>query len=317
MKKPRRRFLQSTAVAAAGLAMPCDSGASPQESPRATSAAQEKKALLPTLRLGKHEVTRLIIGANPFYGYSHFNRLFSQHMVEWATTERVCQTLRQCQQQGINTWQFSHNPRSLADIRRHREEGGKLQWILLSSREMEENLDKLGELAKLGPIGMVHHGGTAERRWRAGEQSKVREFLKRVRDAGVMVGLSLHNPSILEEVESENWDIDFYMTAVYYLTRTQEQFEKVLGQRPLGEVYLPQDPPRMFRAIRQTRKTCLCYKVLAAGRLTDRPEEIDQAFRTTFQNIKPQDGMIIGMYPRYIDQVADNAARVRRILGVA
>jgi hypothetical protein len=63
----------------------------------------------------------------------------------------------------------------------------------------------------------------------------------------------------------------------------------------------------MCQATRRTKKSCLCYKVLAAGRLTDSAAQIDQAFQFVLENIKPQDAMIIGMYPRYMDQVADKA----------
>jgi len=136
-----------------------------------------------------------------------------------------------------------------------------------------------------------------------------------VRDSGVLVGLSTHNPLVVEEVESRGWDIDFFMTCVYRITRTEQEIVNLLGQRPLGEVYLPQDPPRMFRAIRQSRKPCLAFKILAAGRLTDSPESIERAFRTAFENIKPTDAVIVGMYPRYSDQVRENVERVRRILG--
>jgi len=104
------------------------------------------------------------------------------------------------------------------------------------------------------------------------------------------------------------------MTALYYLTRTTEQWRKLLGTRPIGEIYLPDDPPRMFKAIRAASKPCLAYKVLAAGRLTNTKKQLDTAFRKTFENIKPADGMIIGMYPRYSNQIAENAGRVRRIL---
>jgi hypothetical protein len=313
----RRQFLQSTAAMAASLSMPCDyveAAAPPEPAP----AADEGKpgSLLPTLKLGSYTVTRLIVGANPFYGYSHFNRLFSSHMTEWSTSERVCQVLKQCEANGINTWQFSHHDRSVADLKRHRAEGGRMQWILLSGREIEENPAKIREIAALKPIGVVHHGGSAERRRRAGELGKVRDFLKAVRDSGVMVGLSTHDPSFLEEVESKGWDVDFYMTALYYLTRTPEEFKRLLGTRPLGEIYIPEDPEKMCRAIRKTPKTCLCYKVLAAGRLTDSSEQIERAFRYTFENIKPQDGIIIGMYPRFFDQVRDNAERVRRLIPV-
>jgi hypothetical protein len=270
---------------------------------------------LPTVRLGKYQVTRLIIGANPFYGYSHFNKLLDQHMLEWCTAENVCKTLRRCEEMGINTWQFSNGGRGLEDLKRYRAEGGKLQWMLLSGRQIEENLDLIPEIAKLKPIGIVHHGGTTDRRWRAGEQGKIKEFLQRVRDAGVMVGLSTHNPEILEATEEQGWDIDYYMGCVYQVTRTQEELRKMLGRRaPLGENFFPDDPPRMYQAMRKSRKTCLAFKILAAGRLISQPQQIDQAFRLAFDSIKPQDCVIVGMYPKFSDEVKDNADRVRRVL---
>jgi hypothetical protein len=262
-------------------------------------------------------VSRLIVGGNPLYGYSHFNQLFSQHMVEWATPERVCDVLRQCEESGINTWQFSHTERTMSDLKRHRDQGGKLQWILLSHAEIENDHKLIKEVAKLNPVGVVHHGGSAERKRRSGKIQEVRDFLKAVRDNGINVGLSTHDPEFLDEVESQQWDVDFYMTALYYLTRTPKEFEKMLGQRPIGEVYLPNDPARMSKSIRQTKKPCLSYKVLAAGRLADSPKQIDAAFQFAFDNMKPVDGVIIGMYPRYFDQVKDNANRVRRLLAAA
>jgi hypothetical protein len=270
---------------------------------------------LPRIKLGEYEVSRLIIGANPFYGYSHFNRLLDQLMNEWSTPDNVARTLNQCEQNGINTWQFSHNPRSLADIKRHRAEGGTLQFILLGSGAMEKDLGLIDEFAKLKPIGIVHHGGTTDRRWRNGEQSKIKEYLKRVRDAGVMVGLSTHNPIVVESVEEQGWDVDFFMTCVHNLTRTPEELKKLLGVTPpYGEVFLPDDPVRMFKAVRGTRKTCLVFKILAAGRVTDDPRDIDRAFEFAFANVKPQDAVIVGMYPKFSDQVKENAERVRGIL---
>lgn len=279
-----------------------------------TQPAGPAGSVLPTLQLGKHRISRMIVGGNPLYGYSHFNRLFSQHMVEWATPDRVLELLASCERHGINTWQFSHTERPMSDLGRHRAAGGKMQWILLSHAEIENDHKLLAEVAKKGPIGIVHHGGSAERKRRAGKFQSVLDFLKAVRQTGVHVGLSTHDPQLLAEAEEKNWDIDFYMTALYYLTRSPEEFRKMLGTRPIGEIYLPEDPARMCAVIRQTRKPCLVYKVLAAGRLADSPQAIDQAFQFVFDNVKPNDGMIIGMYPRYTDQVKENAERVRRIL---
>ena len=65
---------------------------------------------------------------------------------------------------------------------------------------------------KLGPLGIAHHGNVTDDRFRNGEKGKVKDFLKAVRDTGVMVGLSTHNPAVVDTVESEGWDLDYYQT---------------------------------------------------------------------------------------------------------
>jgi hypothetical protein len=73
----------------------------------------------------------------------------------------------------------------------------------------------------------------------------------------------------------------------------------------------------MFAAVRQAKRPCLAFKVLAAGRRIGSPRQIDDAFRAAYEGIKPADGVIVGMYPRYSDEVRENCDRVRRILDVA
>lgn len=321
MKKQRRSFLTAAGAAAANLAFPCDADAETQSSQgqpaRNPAGAAEAPGPMPTLKLGKFTVSRLIVGANPFHGFSHFNSILSKHMLEWADRDRVCEILAHCERHGINTWQFSHHERGMGDLKRYREKGGAIQWLLLSHREIETDHKLIREVAKLSPIGIVHHGGSAERKRREGKIGEIRDFLKAVRDHGILAGLSTHDPAFLAEAEEKNWEADFYMTSLYYLTRTPEEFRKILGTRPLGEVYLPEDPPRMCAAIRKTKKPCLAYKVLAAGRIIDRPADVEAAVRFALTNVKPDDGIILGMYPRFQDQVAANAALVRRILADA
>ena len=69
----------------------------------------------------------------------------------------------------------------------------------------------------------------------------------------------------------------------------------------------------MFKVIRNVSKPCLAYKVLAAGRKIDSPEMVRKAFEYAFQNIKPSDAVIVGMYPRFSDQIAENTAIVREL----
>ena len=77
-----------------------------------------------------------------------------------------------------------------------------------------------------------------------------------------------------------------------------------------NEVYLQDDPPRMYKIFQQTKKPCVAFKILAAGRVSS-PEA---AFKRAFQSIKPTDAVCVGMFPRIKDEVKENTEIVRRIL---
>src|SRR5438132_9748513 len=117
----RRDFLQQATAIATGMAAVA-------EAPATDTPADP---LLPTIKLGPHAVSRLIIGGNPLYGYSHFNRMLSQHQQAWNTPERVVSLLQHCERHGINTWQNSYAERTLADLDRYRESGCRMNWLRL------------------------------------------------------------------------------------------------------------------------------------------------------------------------------------------
>src|SRR5262245_40878830 len=119
MNDPTRRDFLTHSAAAAGVAAVAS----------AVNAETPKSNLLPTVKLGTHDITRLILGGNPIYGYSHFNKIFSQSMIDWHTPERVVELLKKCEANGINTWQNSFAERTLQDVDRVREAGVKFNWF--------------------------------------------------------------------------------------------------------------------------------------------------------------------------------------------
>ena len=302
----RRGFLHQAAGLTAGVAALAPAAAAE----RAVSAS------LPTIQLGAHTVTRLILGGNPIYGHSHFNKHLSQHMIDWHTSERVQQLLDRAVQAGINTWQNSYAERTLVDLDRHRASGGKLNWLCLGKPDWDDKPQLIEEAAKRHPIGIAPHGALAEKLHRQGKLGTLTDLLKRIRDQGVLVGLSAHNPELIALANEQNWDVDYFMCCLYYLTRPKDEFRKLLGSDlPLGEIYLPSDPPRMFKEIHATKKPCLVFKVLAAGRRVGTPAEVRSAFQTALENIKPTDAIIVGMYQQFSDQVGANVALVRELCG--
>ncbi len=276
------------------------------------SAAPE--TILPTVKFGKVQVTRLIIGSNPLYGYAHFNSIFGRVMKEWMTPEQRMKVLKRCEEVGINTWQAHFERQSFDDMKRYRDQGGKMHWLVLGHGEMMKDLSLIKEVAKYNPIGIAHHGNLTDDRFRAGEMDKVRDFYHRVQDAGIPGGISTHNPAVVDYVEQHGWDNDYYMTCLYRVSRTQEESRREFGEAPMGETYFEKDPERMCKMIRLTKKTCFAFKLLAAGRGIDPADRVEKTFRYVFSNIKPQDAAIVGMWPRFKDEPKENADAVRRTL---
>ncbi len=310
----RRDFLKSATTVAAGLMAPKAMQAEPHD-------------LLPTIMLGPHRVTRMIVGSNPIYGYSHVNKQYDQHMREWFTDERIVKLLLDCEKAGINTWQYSFNFEEKRQIPKLRAAGCNLQFICLAAswhydekmgRSPEEILDGTIKCARAAaefkPIGIAFHGGATDILYRAGKIDLLPTFIQKVHDLGILAGISTHNPKILETLHQKGFANDFYMTGLQYLTRHPEDWMRDIGTLPLDEGWIESDRPKMVAAVRKVDKPALVYKVLGAGRKCGSEEQKQQAIEWVFKNIKPIDGTIIGLYPRYSDQVSETTKMVRDVL---
>lgn len=262
-------------------------------------------AALPTFSLGKHTLTRLIAGWNPIGGFSHSVPNLSQHMREYFTSERVDQFLLDVEKSGINCWQLSHGTKAKAACETLKKRGSKLKILVLhAERSQDEPLETV--IADTGCIGISHHGNVTDALFRNGKFNVVRDYLKKVRDAGVLAGVSSHCPENIKRIADEGWDVDYFMTCFYYVTRPREEIAKALGGAFLDEPFLDSDPGDMARVIAQVDKPCLAFKILAAGRNCSNAYSVEKAFRYAFENIKPVDGVIVGMYPRFKDEIAEN-----------
>jgi hypothetical protein len=310
MAQTRRTFLQSAALTLGAMGSPLvvtgqgQAGQRPEPGQPATPASQIR---IPRVRFANADISRLIVGCNPFYGFSHFNTILSTMMREYYTAERVCDVLHQCSRFGVNTYNYVNLGRAPQDWARFLAEGGHMHLVV-------QGMDDPVPLVKnLKPLAMYHHGGRTDRAFQDGKIATVREWCKQVRDLGVAVGVGTHKPEVIALVEEQGWDVDFYAGCVYNVTRSGDEWRRVLNGELLempGEIYLQSDPPRMYHVMRQTRKPCFAFKILAAGRIGD----ADQAFRTAFESIKPTDAVFVGVFPRIKDEVRENGERVHRIL---
>ena len=316
MSNTRREFLQSSAALAVGLvggtklvaetAKGGQTAAQPVTPPAGADMVQ-----VPAMKFGGVDVSRMVMGVNPLYGFAHYNLNFASSMAEWYTQDKVVEVLKRAECYGINAFNYVNVKRAPEDWARFLAEGGKMHLIA----QVDARTDVAELVKNLKPLAVHRQGEVTDVAFRERNMGSVREWCKRVRDLGVMVGVGTHKPEVIDLCESQGWDVDFYAGCVYNRTRTPDEIKQMLGGEMIEmpqELYLQSDPPRMYKVMRQTPKPCFAFKILAAGRIA--PGGIEAAFRTAFASIKPIDGIFVGMYPRRTDEVKENAEIVHRIL---
>ncbi len=168
------------------------------------------------------------------------------------------------------------------------------------------------------PIGVFLWGMLTDILWREGKIDMARDFLARIRDAGVQVGVATHIPEVIEYVEEKGWDVDFYMASLYKWMKSPEEILEFMPEVPHDghggwELYMPSELPKMCDTIRKTPKTCLAFKLFAGGRTCSTPEKVSEVFEFVLGHIKPTDAVVVGMYPRFAPQmIEENADLVKK-----
>ena len=304
----RRRFISRLG----GIAV------APSIARAATASAGDRAAVaasLPAISLGPHRISRLVVGSNPLLGYSYMGPHSDRLMKEYFTVERAVEFLLACERAGINAHQFSYSSgrNTTGEIlRKVRDRGSQMKFFCLASKRE----DIQAAIATAQPIAVVHHGGVTDRRFAEGRSSDVHDFVKAVHDQGLLAGVSAHNPDCIRKIADEGWEVDFFMTCFYFLTR--KMFHK--SGQPAAEpemLYIAypfyrHDPEIMTAVVREVDKPCLGFKILAAGRRCSSQAMVREAFRFAFANIKPTDGVIVGMFPRFFDEITANAQYTRQ-----
>jgi hypothetical protein len=240
-------------------------------------------------------------------------------MQEWfdPATGNDMACFRACEQCGINTAQIGADVMH-ERIARYARQGGTLQWIatLYNRARWRPDAPSLEEeLAEIlavdpKPIGLVFFGESVDRHFIDDDMDALREKLKRLRDTGLLIGVGSHLPEVIEQVDSEGWDVDFLQTCFYtvYTLVSRREIDRK------KERFEDSDRQRMVDTIKSVSKPCLAFKVLGANRKCGSDEEIVAALRFAYENIKDTDAVILGMWQKYKDQVGQNVDWVRDIL---
>ena len=320
MSKSRRQFLQSSAALAVGIASGAASKltAEPQaQAENAPPAAPDTgpHVQVPKMKFGNAEISRLVLGVNPIYGFAHYNNNFGMRharLVHARTRSARCctgPTASASTPSTTSTW--TALPQDLA---RFQAEGGKMHLIIQvmakdDAAALVKNLKPLALQRRGEEIDAAFQNGNHGRRARVvqarprpGRPGRRRHPQARSHRAGGRrrAGTSISTPAAST-------------TAPAPPTSGSSAQRRDHGNAPR---HLPAERSRAHVQSHAPDHQNL-LRLQDSGRRAHRRRRRRQAFHTAYASIKPHDGVYVGMFPRFKDEVKENAEIVHSILTAA
>ena len=261
--------------------------------------------MLPTVEFCGLTVTRLILGANPFGGFSHQTEQRDKQMVDYYSKGQILETWERAETAGINTFITNNETQHVVQaVKEYLHTGGTLQWIAqIACRNHSNMYEAIDKAVNNGCCALYFHGGYVDECYSNKDEKTIRSWCDHARSAGIPVGVAGHAPEAHLWVDS--LDItDFHAVCFFNCGSLHD------GK---GNKFKLGDIAPAIECIRRISKPCIAYKIMGAGRIDPR-----MAFEHAFAGIKPSDVVNVGMHRGDKDNmVEENAAIVWEILSAS
>jgi hypothetical protein len=282
-------LLSTASVAIAGAAYGTDG--SPPPSPPAAGTG------MPRAKIGKMEISRLILGGNLLTHFTHSRdlRYVYNLAARYNTDEKILETLATAEAHGINTVSMHNPPHPISLLRRYRKErGGKIQWIICPTAAVEPGLAEYRQhveaLIKDGCEAIYLWGVHADALVAQGKIDLVAEAVELPKKYGALSGVGGHALEVVKACEKHGVKADFYIKTFHnhsYPTAPKpEQIKEPLNEYP---GYWCSNPQETMDFMHTVQKPWIAFKTMAAGAIPPR-----QAFRRAFAS--GADFVLAGMF---------------------
>jgi hypothetical protein len=266
----------------------------------------------PMSQIGEQEISRLIIGGNPFGGGSHFSNAKNRWLRRLLTDDAIVAMFEKCEEEGINTFLGRGDDQIFRVMNKFEEKHGRrFNWLVQTApergphggrhpmnRKPKASVNEVNtptsihEIAQHKPIGIYIQGSSVTDQLLNLEERKiehVREWLELIRSYGILAGVGSHNHRTIDICEERGYNPDFYMITL----------------NSLG-LYCSGAPESISQSIKSTKKPVLAFKIMAAGRIPP-----DEAFKLALNCIKNTDFIVVGM--AFPEEIEENAELVRKL----
>ena len=291
----RRTFLKAAGVIpGVAAALTPEERILAQKKSTTSDTPPPKGAEMPTGKIGKLTISRLICGGNLISGFAHSRDLVyvSSLMKQYFTDEKILETLQVCEANGINTIVTAVEERVFGVLNRHRKNGGKLQWIAQLRAKKDDPLVEAKRAIDNGAVG-AHLQGMHADSWLAGGEKGVDDIRKLVgflKDKGLVAGCSSHKLSTPMALAKGKVELDYF-----FKTFHSHKYWSAGAEKERDNIWCKQ-PDETAAFMKDVKTPWIAFKVLAAGALSP-----TSGFKYALQG--GADFMCVGMFDF---QIADD-----------
>lgn len=267
----RRSFVKGTVMGSAGFALAA--AATAQPSPAAVVGSAASTDALPKGRIGKLEISRLLLGGNLLTHYTHSRdlRYVYNLAAHYNTDEKIMETLAAAEANGINTVSMHNPPHPVSVLRRYRRErGGKIQWIICPTAPVEPDMVKyraqVEELAKDGCEAIYLWGVHSDALVNADRIDLIAKAVDVPHALGLPSGVGAHSLEVVKACERHGVKADFYIkTFHHHKYPTGPKPDQLTAPYNEFPGYWCQNPEETASFMKQVGKPWIAFKTMAAG----------------------------------------------------
>ncbi|MBN2311320.1 MAG: hypothetical protein JXR94_20250 [Candidatus Hydrogenedentes bacterium] len=306
----RRTFIRNSLAVPAAAALALEAGRNPAAAQAAGAPAPMDTAARG--RIGDIEVSRLLLGGNLLTHYTHSRDLKYVYNLaaHYNTEEKILDTLAIAEQHGINTLVVHTVPRTLAILKRYRQQmGGKIQWIICPTAPVEDDMSayakQVEEIVGDGTEAVYLWGVHSDRLAAQGRADLMARAVAIAKDLGVPSGVGAHDLKAIVACEEHGVEADFYIKTLHHHNYPSGPKPEELTQ-PYNEIpgYWCQDPQAVIDFMKSVEKPWIAFKVMAAGAIPPK-----DAFQYVFN--AGADHVLAGMFDF---EIPEDAAILRDAL---
>jgi hypothetical protein len=240
-------------------------------------------------RIKDLQVSKFILGSNPFSGFSHQSEDRDWEMRHYFSGGNIKKVLFEAEGLGVNTLIARTDYHVMRMLMEYRDEGGKLQWFAQTCPEVGSHEACILRAANFGAKAVHIHGGVMDNLFAQGKLDEIPPALDLIRQNGMLAGIAAHNHRVIEWAE-KHLDVDYYLCCYYNPTPRDENAAHIPGA---PEQYLERDRAAMTDLIQSLSRPVVHYKIMAAGRNNPR-----DAFAFAASKMRADDAVCVGIYPK-------------------